>query len=152
MWWSTVALFSSASLPLPFPPEPHTFLPHTFLCEHTRFFFRTRILYGIVSISDTAEGMAMRDWAGLSRRGPDFTGYKGSRLPLVSSSVLEKKIFVWKSADYHNRKIAAVQFRITTTWKKEKDKKNKDWTHHNIIKQFRNFVFRRFPRNACEFR
>lgn len=81
-------------------------------CAHI---FHTRTLYGIVSISVTAEGLATRDCAGLSRHGPDFTGYKGSRLPLVSNSVLDKKkkIFCLKKkkiADYHNRKIAAVQF------------------------------------------
>ena len=76
--------------------------------------FHTRTLYGIVSISVTAEGLATRDCAGLSRHGPDFTGYKGSRLPLVSNSVLDKKnlLFEKKIADYHNRKIAAVQFSI----------------------------------------
>lgn len=57
-------------------------------CTHI---FHTRTLYGIVSISVTAEGLATRDCAGLSRHGPDFTGYKGSRLPLVSNSVLDKK-------------------------------------------------------------
>lgn len=63
-------------------------------CTHI---FHTRTLYGIVSISVTAEGLATRDCAGLSRHGPDFTGYKGSRLPLVSNSVLDKKkSFVWK--------------------------------------------------------
>ncbi len=78
-------------------------------CTHV---FHTRTLYGIVSISVTAEGLATRDCAGLSRHGPDFTGYKGSRLPLVSNSVLDKKnlLFEKKIADYHNRKIAAVQF------------------------------------------
>lgn len=53
--------------------------------------FHTQTLCGIVSISVTAEGLATRDCAGLSRHGPDFTGYKGSRLPLVSNSVLDKK-------------------------------------------------------------
>lgn len=64
-------------------------------CAHI---FHTRTLYGIVSISVTAEGLATRDCAGLSRHGPDFAGYKGSRLPLVSNSVLDKKkkSFVWK--------------------------------------------------------
>lgn len=62
-------------------------------CTHI---FHTRTLYGIVSISVTAEGLATRDCAGLSRHGPDFTGYKGSRLPLVSNSVLDKKIFCLK--------------------------------------------------------
>lgn len=82
-------------------------------CTHI---FHTQTLYGIVSISVTAEGLATRDCAGLSRHGPDFTGYKGSRLPLVSNSVLdEKKNLLFgkkKIADYHNRKIAAVQFWI----------------------------------------
>lgn len=78
--------------------------------------FHTQTLCGIVSISVTAEGLATRDCAGLSRHRPDFTGYKGSRLPLVSNSVLDKKkkkkIFCLKkkNADYHNRKIAAVRF------------------------------------------
>lgn len=58
---------------------------------HTHTPYRTRTLYGIVSISVTAEGLATRDCAGLSRYGPDFTGYKGSRLPLVSNSVLNEK-------------------------------------------------------------
>lgn len=84
-------------------------MPHTHKCwcapTHTRththrrntqsskctHIFHTRTLYGIVSISVTAEGLATRDCAGLSRHGPDFTGYKGSRLPLVSNSVLDKK-------------------------------------------------------------
>lgn len=63
-------------------------------------------LYGIVSISLTAEGLATRDCAGLSQHRPDFAGYKGSRLPLVSNSVLDKKnlLFEKKNADYHNRK------------------------------------------------
>lgn len=62
----------------------HTFLTH----EH----------YGIVSISVTAEGLATRDCAGLSRHRPDFSGYKGRRLPLVSNSELneKKKIFCLK--------------------------------------------------------
>lgn len=88
----------------------HAETPHTkSKCTHI---FHTRTLYGIVSISVTAEGLATRDCAGLSRHGPDFTGYKGSRLPLVSNSVLDKKnlLFEKKIADYHNRKIAAVQF------------------------------------------
>lgn len=53
--------------------------------------FHTQTICGIVSISVAAEGLATRDCAGLSRHGPDFTGYKGSRLPLVSNSVLDKK-------------------------------------------------------------
>lgn len=76
--------------------------------------FHTQTLCGIVSISVTAEGLATRDCAGLSRHGPDFAGYKGSRLPLVSNSVLDKKkknlLFEKENADYHNRKIAAVRF------------------------------------------
>lgn len=77
----------------------HTSMPHTHTnrgtahkaaSAHTHI-FHTRTLYGIVSISVTAEGLATRDCAGLSRHGPDFTGYKGSRLPLVSNSVLDKK-------------------------------------------------------------
>lgn len=64
--------------------------------------FHTQTLCGIVSISVTAEGLATRDCAGLSRHGPDFTGYKGSRLPLVSNSVLDKKkkSFVWKKKKF----------------------------------------------------
>lgn len=91
----------------------HTHRCHTQSSKCTHI-FHTRTLYGIVSISVTAEGLATRDCAGLSRHGPDFAGYKGSRLPLVSNSVLDKKkSFVWKKiADYHNRKIAAVQFWI----------------------------------------
>ena len=90
--------------------------------------FHTRTLYGIVSISVTAEGLATRDCAGLSRHGPDFTGYKGSRLPLVSNSVLDKKnVFCLKKrekkiADYHNRKIAAVQFWIRASITKTQGK------------------------------
>lgn len=91
----------------------HTQSRHTQSSKCTHI-FHTRTLYGIVSISVTAEGLATRDCAGLSRHGPDFTGYKGSRLPLVSNSVLDKKnlLFEKKIADYHNRKIAAVQFWI----------------------------------------
>lgn len=83
---------------------------HTHSTHHTQssqctHIFHTLTLYGIVSISVAAEGLATRDCAGLSRHGPDFTGYKESRLPLVSNSVRDKKkIFCLKKkiADYHN--------------------------------------------------
>lgn len=81
--------------------QTHTHTPHHTQSSKSAHISHTRTLYRIVSISVTAEGLATRDCAGLSRHGPDFTGYKGSRLPLVSNSVLDKKkkkkkSFVWK--------------------------------------------------------
>lgn len=151
MWWSTIALFFSS----PTPPTLSTqntrfFTTHILARTHTHFFAKNTLRNSFDFRHSRRHGHER-----LCRFEPARTRFYRLQRKQITTCIelrIGKKIFVWKSADYHNRKIAAVHSWITAHMKKNA---GTDSSKRNY-KILRNFscaeFFRRYPRNASKFR